>query len=107
MTIKRERLLDWIRNGDAKEMPVLFGFGGREPYLPSYMEAIRKVARGKYLPLIDHSKYWKKYEKSVFFLMSDAFHPNNIGHRVFAKLIFQSLNIWDTENSYTCKFFIS
>ncbi len=30
MATKRERLLDWIRNGDAKDMPILFGLGGKE-----------------------------------------------------------------------------
>ncbi len=30
MSTKRERLLDWIRNGDARDMPILFGLGGKE-----------------------------------------------------------------------------
>ncbi|MCK4983106.1 MAG: hypothetical protein KAS17_09300 [Victivallaceae bacterium] len=30
MSTKRERLLEWIRNGDAEQMPVLMGLGGKE-----------------------------------------------------------------------------
>ena len=75
----------------------------REPSFPAYMEAIRKVASEKNLPLIDHTKYWQAAEGRSFYWMSNPFHPNEMGHRAFAKLIFQSLDIWDNENSYTCK----
>ncbi len=78
----------------------------REPYFPSYMEAIRNLANEKNLPLIDHTKYWQENEEKLFYWMSNAFHPNELGHRAFAKLIFQSLDIWDTSNSYACKLLI-
>ncbi len=78
----------------------------REPYFPSYMDAIRKVSADKNLPLIDHTKYWQENSEKLFYWMSNAFHPNEMGHRAFAKLIFQSLDIWDVENSYTCKLII-
>ena len=78
----------------------------REPYLPAYMDAVRKISDEKRLPLIDHTQYWKENEDSMFFWMSNAFHPNEMGHRVFAKLIFQSFGIWDIENSWACKLFI-
>ena len=78
----------------------------REPYFPAYMDAIRTVAEEKHLPLIDHTKYWQENEDKCFYWMSNAFHPNEMGHRVFAQRIFQSLNIMDMENSYTCRLLI-
>ncbi len=78
----------------------------REPYFSSYMEAIRNVSLEKSLPLVDHTSYWTENSDKLFFWMSNAFHPNEYGHRAFAKLIFQSLDIWDVENSNTCKLFI-
>lgn len=78
----------------------------REPQFAAYMEAIRQVSDETNVPFIDHTKYWQDNEEHIFFWMSNPFHPNEKGHRAFAKLIFQSLNIWDIEHSYTCQFLI-
>ncbi len=78
----------------------------REPFFFDYMEAIRKVSSEKQLPLIDHTAYWQENSEKLFYWMSNAFHPNEMGHRVFAKLIFKSLGIWDSEKSNVCKLFI-
>ncbi len=78
----------------------------REPYFSDYMEAIRKVAAEKSLPLIDHTFYWQENSEKLFFWMSNAFHPNEYGHRAFAKLIFEALDIWDPSNSNTCRLLI-
>lgn len=69
----------------------------REQNFPTYVEMIRSVARASEVPLIDHVLYWQELaeargDRSVYW-MSDAFHPNEMGHRVFAELIFKRFNI--------------
>lgn len=80
----------------------------REPNFPKYMSAIRSVARNADVPLIDHSAYWQQKAKASgsapYFWMSDAIHPNEMGHRVFAELIFKKLKIY-SPNSTTCRLF--
>lgn len=63
-----------------------------------YMEAVREVARDNGLPLIDHTKYWQKHVDKLYLLMSNEFHPNEFGHRFFAKLIFEELEIFSKES---------
>ena len=77
----------------------------RLPHFDSYMDAIRKVASDRKLPLIDHAMWWKERPDSHFFWMSDAFHPNNHGHKVLAKHIYRCLDIHD-KASNSEKFFI-
>lgn len=71
-----------------------------------YMQTIRDIAIDKNLPLIDHTKYWRENPGSFYLWMSNEFHPNEYGHRVFAKLIFEQLGIFDPA-SKTCGLFIS
>ena len=89
--------------------PVLPGAAPeREPHLDAYMETIRNVASGEGLPLIDHATYWKKETDGqthrFFSWMNDALHPNAMGHRVFAELIFKEAGIFD-QKSCSCSFF--
>jgi lysophospholipase L1-like esterase len=80
----------------------------REPHLDAYMETIRNVANGEGLPLIDHATYWKKETDGqphrFYSWMNDALHPNAMGHRVFAELIFKEAGIFD-QQSCSCSFF--
>lgn len=80
----------------------------RAPYVDGYMAVVRKVARHMKLPLIDHAAYWKKKTATQrhhwFAWMSDPVHPNEMGHRVFAELLFKRLGIFD-QQSYTCRLF--
>jgi lysophospholipase L1-like esterase len=77
----------------------------RFPYFDSYMDAIRKVASARELPLIDHAQYWQEHPDSHFYWMNNAFHPNADGHRVFAQYIYRCLDIYD-DTSHSCRFHI-
>lgn len=70
----------------------------RFPYFDSYMDAVRRVADLRELPLIDHAQFWKEHGESHFLWMSDAFHPNAYGHRVFAQQIYRCLDIYDAQS---------
>lgn len=74
----------------------------RLPYFDFYMDAIRKVSDLRKLPLIDHTQFWQEHGESHFLWMSDAFHPNAHGHRVFARQICRCLDIYD-EQSRSCQ----
>jgi len=77
--------------------PVLAGRPGSESYtlLPVYMEIIRDIAIEKNIALIDHTLYWERNSKYHSQWMNNLIHPNALGHRVFAKYIFQFFDIDD------------
>lgn len=77
----------------------------RAPYFDAYMDALRHIAAEYDLPLVDHAKYWYANEERRFMWMANAFHPNGYGHRAFANLLFQELDIFDPE-SPTCRLFL-
>lgn len=81
------------------------GDPGREPHFSKYMDAIRKVADDGGWPLIDHTAEWDSKPDKLFYKMSNAIHPNAMGHVAFAHTIFKKLDIWD-EKSSTCRFFV-
>ena len=74
----------------------------RAPYLESYMAAVRDVAAAADAPLIDHNAHWRKMCKKqparFHYWLSDALHPNDMGHRVFAHCIFENLGIFDAKS---------
>lgn len=74
----------------------------RFPYFDSYMDRIRKVASDLTLPLIDHTQFWRERSESHFYWMSNAFHPNEYGHRAFAEQIYRCLDIYD-DTSQSCR----
>lgn len=80
----------------------------REPNFPAYMEAIREAAAEFKLPLIDHARHWEALNKKApgahYYWMSNAFHPNAVGHRLFAELLYRELGIWDPA-SHSCRLF--
>lgn len=80
----------------------------RERNLPKYTSAIRAIARENRVPLIDHMAYWQRKAKAPgsaqYAWMSDGIHPNEMGHRVFAELIFKKLKI-HAPNSPVCRLF--
>lgn len=85
--------------------PILPGTAlDREPNFPSYMETIRRVAARRGLLLIDHTKFWQEHQDKHFYWMSDAFHPNELGHMAFAHLLYQVLDIYDP-GSHSCRFY--
>ena len=89
--------------------PILPGTApDREPHFPAYMDAIRAAAAEFKLPLIDHTRHWEELNKKApgvhYYWMSNAFHPNTVGHRLFAELIYKELGIWDPA-SHSCRLF--
>jgi lysophospholipase L1-like esterase len=80
------------------------GAPDREPTFGSYMEAIRRVARARNLPLIDHEQFWRERAARCGYWMSNAFHPNEYGHRAFAELLYRELQIFDPA-SHSCRFY--
>lgn len=86
--------------------PVLPGSAPeREGFFSAYMDKIREVAKEKATPLIDHTKYWQDNIEKHYHWMANSIHPNQYGHRVFAKLIFEELAIFDADSS-VCQLFI-
>ncbi|MFH1006057.1 MAG: SGNH/GDSL hydrolase family protein [Candidatus Latescibacterota bacterium] len=83
--------------------PILQGVAAeREPYFDDYMEAIRRVAAARELPLVDHTKFWLEHADRKGLWMSDAFHPNGYGHQAFALLLYEAMGIYDPE-SLSCQ----
>lgn len=80
----------------------------RYPFLYRYVAAIRELAAEHNLLLVDHFEAWELFERdgTMPFLLSDALHPNEIGHRVMVRCLLSALKIWDP-TSRTAKLFIS
>ena len=76
----------------------------RESFFPVYMEMIHEVAKEKDIPLIDHTKYWQDNIEKHYYWMANSIHPNQYGHRAFAKQIFKELAIFDADSS-VCQLF--
>lgn len=76
--------------------------------LPEYAGLIRELASKYKLPLIDHFAYWTaetaNSSRLQMWLNDGSIHPNNFGHLVIAKKIFQDLGIFDPK-SPTCRLF--
>ena len=77
----------------------------RLPHFDNYMDAIRRVAAERGLPLVDHAKYWRERPDSHYYWMSNSFHPNEYGHLAFARLLYEELGIWDTD-APSCRFYL-
>ena len=73
--------------------------------LPLYVETIREISKERKIPLVDHYDYWLKETKGSsrlqMWLNDGSIHPNNFGHIVLARKIFQDLGIFD-EKSIVC-----
>lgn len=76
----------------------------REPHFDAYMEAIRQAAQQLDVPLIDHTAYWVEHADKHAYWMSDAFHPNEYGHRAFADLLYREFGIHDP-SSHACRLY--
>jgi len=71
----------------------------REPALPAIAETIRRIAGDYGAILVDHFSEWPKMCREnpirTHAWMSDPIHPNEYGHRAFARLLLQKLDMWD------------
>lgn len=76
----------------------------REPHIDAYMDAIRQAAVRNEVPLVDHTAHWQQHADKRAYWMSDAFHPNEYGHRAFADLLYQEFGIHDPA-SHACRLY--
>ena len=76
----------------------------RFPNLPAYCEVVREIASQTGTVLIDHPADW--HGKYLWYRVSDAIHPNDIGHREMAFSMFRTLGIFDAEKSDVCRLFV-
>lgn len=109
LLIKKINTLKSCRAILQTSCPILRGGSPeRERNFPEYMAAVRRIARENDIPLIDHLSYWLQKARepgnAQFAWMSDAIHPNEMGHRVFAELIFKKLKI-HSPGSTVCRLF--
>jgi acyl-CoA thioesterase I len=77
---------------------------GRErKELGLYVAAIRRICTEESVVLVDNWKHWalQKDRVDAQNWMADSLHPNGRGHLEIARLLFQTLNICDTD-SFTC-----
>jgi lysophospholipase L1-like esterase len=72
--------------------------------LPAYVEAVRELAAMHDTMLIDHFAEWSKPPVNISYWLSDAIHPNELGHRVMANALMRELGILDP-NSHVCRLF--
>lgn len=85
--------------------PILSGQApDREPHIDAYMDAIRQAAAKHELPLVDHTAFWQQHIDKRSYWMSDAFHPNEYGHRAFAHLLYREFGIHDPD-SHACRLY--
>lgn len=77
--------------------------GGRGD-LPAYSDIVRELATSLKVILVDHWQHWSKAKDQdglLAWMEDKSIHPNNFGHREFAKLTFKELGIFDPK-SPTC-----
>ncbi len=79
----------------------------RQDHIAAYADAIREVAQAADAVLVDHFANWDAATKRevMVYWQSDAFHPNEYGHRVMAHLLFQVLGIADPQSA-VCRLFV-
>jgi lysophospholipase L1-like esterase len=74
--------------------------------IAAFAQIIRDVAKASKAALVDHYADWEAakpdQEDLLKWLDDQSTHPNFLGHREMAKLLFRELEIFD-ENSPTCK----
>ncbi len=74
--------------------------------LPAYAQIVRDVAGTTKSVLVDHFAHWEEakpdQEALLKWLEDQSIHPNYLGHREFAKLMFHTLEIFD-DASPTCQ----
>ena len=104
------RLVDRLLQIDAVPVlqttcPIMPGQApDREPDFEAYMEAVRQAAADHGVPLVDHTRHWQQHLDKRSYWMSDAFHPNEYGHRAFADLLYRAFGIFDP-NSHACRLY--
>lgn len=83
--------------------PILPNDVSRAAPLPAYSQVVRKLAAEQGCVLVDHAAGWEG--RSLWYLLSDAIHPNDLGHKLMAHLMLKELEMWD-ERSPVCRMFV-
>jgi len=92
LVLNTPNLIDFVKDSSRKA-------------LPDYVGIIRGFALKNRVPLVDHYAYWTKEvgtgARLSMWLNDGSIHPNNYGHLVLARKMFQDMDIFD-KNSITC-----
>jgi lysophospholipase L1-like esterase len=69
-------------------------------HLALYAEEVRKIAIEFDAILVDNAKDWKvaKESQRLWYWLSDAFHPNEYGHRVMAHSLLKAVGLFDANS---------
>lgn len=72
----------------------------RAPSLSEYACAAREISEKTGAVLIDHFAAWEAWEKNgwLAYLLSDAIHPNECGHRLMNRTLLSALGMWDDQS---------
>lgn len=72
----------------------------RSPTLADYACSVREVAGKTGSVLVDHFNDWEEFDKNgwMAYLLSDAIHPNECGHRLMNRSLLKVLGIWDDKS---------
>jgi lysophospholipase L1-like esterase len=74
----------------------------RHRNLPQYAEAVRHAAKSTGSLLVDHYAAWLAFDESERLnqYLADAIHPNEIGHRIMARTLLESLGLLDSNGPF-------
>jgi lysophospholipase L1-like esterase len=114
-----QRSLQMLFDGAAKAGSILvlntpnlidFVKASERKALPAYVELIREFAAKNRVPLVDHYAYWTKEvgtsARLSMWLNDGSIHPNNYGHLVLARKMFQDMGIFDAQSITGSRFFV-
>lgn len=75
----------------------------REPNLPSLVEQIKTIGKERDILVVDHFAEWNRAREEnpirTHSWMNDSIHPGAQGHRAFAKLLLNELDLWDDKST--------
>lgn len=79
----------------------------RQDHIQSYVEVVRELASETGAVLVDHFANWESASQRevMVYWQSDAFHPNEYGHRAMAHVLFEKLGIFDAQSA-VCRLFV-
>lgn len=79
----------------------------RQDHIHRYAEVVREIASETGAVLVDHLANWEDASKRemMVYWQSDAFHPNEYGHRAMAHLLFEKLGVFDAQSA-VCRLFV-
>jgi len=101
--LQSDQPLKWLFYGDSITHGALHTFGWRD-YTEHFTERVRFEMNRRRDIVIKTAFSGNSTKDLLDYWMSNAFHPNQFGHQVFAELLFKELGIFDPKAA-TCRFF--